>query len=59
MNVNDLKVGMTFKTTTGHISKIKSIDSRFPLDSEEKFPIIYSDDNKTCWGLDKVEEVWK
>ena len=51
-NINDLKVGMWFKTNTGHVSKVKSIDKRFPLSSEYKqFAIIYSDDNKTCWDF--------
>ncbi|WP_226035691.1 hypothetical protein [Aquibacillus saliphilus] len=59
MKVNEiqqLEVGMWIKTNTGLVAKVKSIDNRFPLRSENKFPIIYADDNKTCWSFDTIEQ---
>lgn len=54
--MEEIEVGMFFKTTTGAIHKVKSIDSRFPLGSIHKYPIVYADDNKTCWGLESIQE---
>ena len=59
MNNNDiekLKVGMWIKTNTGLVAKAKYIDMRFPIASNIKFPIIYTDDNKTCWSCDDIKE---
>jgi hypothetical protein len=59
MNINDidkLKDGMWVRTKTGLIAKVKFIDNRFPLAQSVKFPIIYTDDNKTCWSCDAIEE---
>jgi hypothetical protein len=59
MNVKDvykLQVGMWFKTNTGLISRIKSINYSNPSYSQIKFPIIYSDDNKTCWDMESIVE---
>lgn len=55
-DVNKLQVGMWFKTNTGLISRIKSIDCSHPICSTIKFPIIYSEDNKTCWDMESVVE---
>ena len=52
--IDKLQVGMWVKTKTGLIAKVKFIDFRFPLSSANKFPIIYTDDNKTCWSCDAI-----
>ena len=54
--IDNLKIGMWVKTNTGLIAKVRDINKMFPLASENKFPIIYTDDNKTCWSCDAIEQ---
>jgi hypothetical protein len=54
--IEKLKVGMWVKSNNGLVAKVKYIDIRFPLVTEDKFPIIYTDDNKTCWSCDSIEQ---
>jgi hypothetical protein len=60
-NLSEVKPGMYCKTETDSIFKIKSISTQFPMESIDnvKFAIAYADDDRTCWGLDKIIEcVW-
>jgi hypothetical protein len=50
--LEEVSVGMWFKSTEGHIDQVKHI--HISRGDSMKYATVYCKDNTTCWGLDNI-----